>query len=597
MKEKSCLRTGCFVFVLVPVIIAVLFFAFFRSSHDLPDRFVLRVPLGGSLEERIAESSPVPYLMQDESLSFQDLLFMFNQAAGDKRIDTVLLEIGGVRTSPAKITELRQAIEKVRAGGRKVIAYLHSAEDSDYLLASACDSVVVERGGYLLLDGLKAESLYYTTPLGRIGVTFQAAQWKEYKSGVEPYTRTAASPEYIEQINALLDDVYADYIGYVSKRRGISRDSLESVINNVALVPAAKAVKLGLADGVATIWELKRSIARRISGKEPEENDRLFVQADRYRETLDWPVKASGSEAVAVITLSGPIVRSVGSSAMSVDEGTDVGMLRRSLDAALADKEVKALVLRIDSPGGDALASSDMLQMLDSAAVKKPLVVSMSGIAASGGYMAALAGREVYAMPLTVTGSIGVYALKPDISELARKAGLGRDVVTRGRFADANTVFKPLEGEAYEKFISASGDIYLDFIGKVAASRKMSVAAVDSVAGGRVWTGRQAKQKGLVDHAGGLFAAVRAAQRLAGMDKSKQPRILLYPEQKSWFQMLLEGNPEGIVGSLERMAMRRVLHEVAPQSPYSAMLRMHEMLMRSGEVEMLAAMPCEIIIR
>jgi len=217
MKGKSCLRTGCFVFVLVPVIIAVLFFAFFRSSHDLPDRFVLRVPLGGSLEERIAESSPVPYLMQDESLSFQDLLFMFNQAAGDKRIDTVLLEIGGVRTSPAKITELRQAIEKVRAGGRKVIAYLHSAEDSDYLLASACDSVVVERGGYLLLDGLKAESLYYTTPLGRIGVTFQAAQWKEYKSGVEPYTRTAASPEYIEQINALLDDVYADISGTFQK--------------------------------------------------------------------------------------------------------------------------------------------------------------------------------------------------------------------------------------------------------------------------------------------------------------------------------------------------------------------------------------------
>lgn len=593
MKATGCLGKGCLVLFLVPLIVGILVFLVFRSSHDLPDRFVLTVPLGGELEEVASMRDAFPLSDDGEQLSFQDILFILDAAADDRRIGTVLLEIGNLQTSPAKIAELRSAIGRVRAGGRKVVAWLHSAEDSDYHLASACDSVIVERGGYLLLDGLKAETLYYTGPLGKVGVTFQAAQWKKYKSGVEPFTRTGASPEYLSQINSLLDAVYSDYTAYVSKRRGISRDSLESIIDNLALVQAEKAVSLGLADGVATYWELKRSMARRITGKEPEKAGDLFVSAAAYRESLDWPVKADTDEAVAVITLSGPIVRSASGAAMASDEGADVASLRRSLDAALDDTKVKALVLRIDSPGGDALASADMLQMLDSAAVKKPLVVSMSGIAASGGYMVALAGKKVFAQPLTITGSIGVYALKPEISELAAKTGLGRDVVTRGRFADANTVFRPLEGEAYRKFDEASGDIYQDFIAKVARSRKMSVAAVDSVAGGRVWTGRQALQLGLADRMGGLFDAVREAQRLAKMDVSKQPRILLFPERQSWWQMFFDGGPGAVVRSFGVTAIGEAMSPL----PSGAMLRMLAIAARSGRVQMLAAMPGEIIIR
>jgi protease-4 len=569
-----------------------LFFVF-RSSNDLPDRFVLTVPLGGSLEEMSSARDAFPFSGEGEPLSFQDMLFILDHAAGDRRIETVLLEIGNLQASPAKITELRSAIARVRTGGRKVVAWLHSAEDSDYHLASACDSVIVERGGYLLLDGLKAETLFYTAPLEKLGITFQATQWKEYKSGIEPFTRTGASPEYLTQMNALLDAVYSDYTDYVSKQRGISRDSLESIIDNIALVKAEEAVKIGLADGVASHWELKRSMARRITGKKPEKAGDLFVSAAVYRESLDWPVKADTDDAVAVITLSGPIVRSVSGAAMASDEGADVGMLRRSLDAALEDEKVKALVLRIDSPGGEALAAADMLQMLDSAAVKKPLVVSMSGIAASGGYMAALAGKTVFAQPLTVTGSIGVYALKPEISALAEKTGLGRNVVTRGRLADANTAFKPLDGEAYRKFDEASGNIYQDFIAKVARSRKMSVAAVDSVAGGRVWSGRQALKQGLTDRMGGLFDAVREAQRLAKMDFSKRPRILLYPERQSWWQMFFDRGPAAVARSIGAAAIGEAISPL----PSGAMLRMIAVAARSGRVQMLAVMPGEIIIR
>lgn len=597
MKRNGCLRKGCVISLIVPLVLGLVCFFSFRSFRDLPDRFVLAVQLAGDFEERSGETAQLPFVAATEPLSFQDLLFLFDHASRDKRIDTVLLEIGGVHASPAKIAELRGAIERLRAGGRKVIAWLHSAEDADYHLASACDSVVVERGGYVLLDGLKAETLYYAGVLGKIGVSFQAAQWKKYKSGVEPFTRTEGSPEYREQVGTLLDAVYDDYTGYVSKRRGISRDSLESVIRNVAIVQAGSAVRLGLADGVASLWELKRTLSRRITGKPPEEVRDLFVSAGAYRESLDWPVKAATRDAIAVVTLSGPIVRSAGSSAMNVEDEADVDMIRRSLEAALEDDHVKALVLRIDSPGGDALAASDMLQMLDSAAVKKPLVVSMSGVAASGGYMAALAGRTVYAQPLTITGSIGVYALKPDISVLAAKTGLGREVVTRGRFADASTPFKPLEGEAYRKFIDVSGEIYLDFIGKVAQSRKMSVAAVDSVAGGRVWTGRQAIEKGLVDRSGGMFEAILAAQKLAKMDMAKQPRILLYPERKTWMQMLFGGNPADFSGNMQRMLTGSMVRELLPPSAYGAVCRMHEAILQSDRLRILAAMPGDIVIR
>lgn len=298
-----------------------------------------------------------------------------------------------------------------------------------------------------------------------------------------------------------------------------------------------------------------------------------------------------------MVTLSGMIIRSAGETATGVAEGIDVETLRNSLDAALKNKKVKALVLRIDSPGGDALASADMLQMLDSAAVKKPLVVSMSGLAASGGYMAALAGKTIYAQPLSITGSIGVYALKPNIKGLSDKIGLSRTVVTRGRYADANTIFKPLEGEAYSKFVAASGEIYNDFVGKVAVSRKMRVSQVDSVAGGRVWTGSRALKVGLVDRLGGLFDAIHAAQQLAKIDPAKHPKILLYPAEKTWWEFLRPGSGSGLAENILVAVKKQLFYSILPENQFASMEAYYNILMLTGQLHLLAVMPCEIIIR
>ena len=590
--NRSCFRKGCLALVLVPLLLFVGLFWAYHNSHALADRFVLVLPLSGSIDEIRDESSSLPFIPSHEALSLQELLFVLDHAVADKRVSEVLLDIRGVQTTPAKIAELRAAVEKVRKGGKKVTAFLRSAEDADYLLATACDSIIVERGGYLLLDGLKAETLFYTTPLGKIGVKVQAAQWKKYKSGIEPFVRTGASKEYFEQINALLDQAYDDYLSHVSKRRGISRSSFESLINNDPLLSAKRARTLGLIDGIASSWELQRTLTRKITGHELTSDNDAYVSGAEYRSEVDWPQKAESRERIAVITLSGMIVRSAG----EVGEGIDVETLKNSLNAALEDKAVKALVVRIDSPGGDALASADMLQMLDSAAVKKPLVVSMSGVAASGGYMAALAGKTIFAQPLTITGSIGVYDLKPNISELAAKIGLGRSVVTRGRYADANTPFKPLEGEAYNKFVAASGDIYDDFVGNVALTRKMSIAAVDSVAGGRVWTGRSALKAGLVDRMGGLFDAIHAAELLAKMDMSKKPRIMLYPVKKNWLESLFQGKNASFSSRIAVAVKQQLLHEIVSQRQFTSMAAFYEMLMSSGQLHMLAVMPSEIIV-
>ena len=592
VKQRGCLRKGCLALIIIPALIVVGLIWGLRSSRSLPDRFVLVLPLSGGVDEIRNESSSLPFIPSRGPLSLQELLFVLDNAVADERVKELLLDIGGLQTTPAKIAELRDAVEKVRKGGKKVTALLHSAEDSDYLLASACDTIIVERGGYLHLDGLKAESLYYTTPLGKIGVQVQAAQWKKYKSGIEPYVRTEGSKEHFEQTNALLDEVYDTYLTTVSKRRNISRSAFEAMINNEALLSANRAKVLGLVDAVASSWELERSLTKKITGKELSSDNEAYVSAAGYRAAVTWPKRSTTDEAIAVITLSGTIVRSLG----ELGEGVDVQTLKSSLDAALENKNVKAIVLRIDSPGGDALASADMLQILDSAAVKKPFLVSMSGVAASGGYMTALAGKTIFAQPLTITGSIGVYALRPNISGLAEKVGLKRDVVTRGRYADANTPFKPLEGEAYQKFVAASGEVYEDFIGKVAASRKMPVAAVDSVAGGHVWTGSRAMKAGLIDRMGGLFDAIQAAQLLAKIEPGKKPKLLLYPLQKSWIASLFDGKSSSFSDRVVVAIKKQVLREVIPGQHFTSMQEFYEMLGESGQLHLLAVMPCEIII-
>lgn len=591
-KRRGCLRAGCATLIAFPLFLALLVWAISAFSHRLPDHFVLRLAVTGQVDERSPDIVDFPFPATNPPLSLQELLAVISRAGGDARISSVVLDIDGLTATPAKLQELRHAIEGLRKSGKRVTAFLHTPEDKEYLLAVACDSVVVQKGAWLLLDGLKAESFYFAEPLSRLGVGVQASQWKKYKSAVEPFTRSGSSPENREEIGALLDASWDDYLGYVSKRRGIARAAFAAAIDSVAVFSPERALEMKLVDRVVSAWRFGKEYEKRYGVKA----DKLFVGGRAYLQATGGLETSGTGGRIAVVNVAGPIVGS-GLEGMADGEGVDTATLRQALDAALEDREVKAIVLRIDSPGGDALAASAMLEMLQDARRKKPIVASMSGVAASGGYMVALGTDRIFADPLTLTGSIGVFALKPDLGGVLRKTGVTREVLARGRFADAFTPYKPFDPEAFRKFDETSGEIYRDFVGKVAERRKMSFDEIDAVAGGRVWTGQKALQVGLVDRLGGFDDAVRAAQELARMDTSKKPGLIYLPAPKT-FADYLSGSASA--STLSSQLSRLVGGYAAKLLPFGRELALpasSRLLLESDAPRVLALEPADVVIQ
>ena len=589
-KKGGCFRAGCLTVVVGVLLLAGLgWFAHQWGSH-LPKRFVLRVPVSGALDERPPDAS-FPLGEGSQTLSHEELLAILDRAKSDNRVDSVLLEIDGLGASTAKVQELERSIAVLRKSGKKVTALLETPEDKDYRLAVACDSIIARKGSWMTLDGLKAELFFLADPLKKLGVTFQAAQWKKYKSAVESFTRTTPSPESLEETNALLDDAWADYLDAVSRQRRIGKDAFRQVIDSLAVMTPEKALALRLIDRVASEHELENEYAKRLE----KPVDELFVGGREYLGATGGMTPRGIGDRIAVLNITGSIV---GDSAggMSDGEGTDVATVKQALQTALDDSKVKAIVLRIDSPGGDALAASTMLELLEEAKTKKPIVASMSGVAASGGYMVALAGNKIFAEPMTVTGSIGVFSLKPDLSGLLTKTGIHREVLERGRFADAETPFKPFDDAAFSKFMEMTGVVYDDFIAKVAKGRKMTPVAVDAVAGGRVWSGKRALEVGLIDRIGGLADAVQEAKKLAKMDAKAKPELLYLPVRKTWLEYLLAGDASSMASALTEGALRQSLGELEPLTRLPG-TNIARFLLRSEEPQILALDPVEVEIK
>ncbi|MGC8774643.1 MAG: signal peptide peptidase SppA [Chlorobaculum sp.] len=590
-KKGGCLRAGCLTSVVLLLLLAGLGWFAHQRGNRLPDRFVLRVPLSGGIDERAPDDALLPVGGTRRQLSLEELLTILDRAKTDKRVDSVLLQIDGLGASPAKIQELRSSIAAVQQSGKKVTAFLITPSDNDYQLAAACDSIIVQKGSWITLDGLKAELFFFTDPLKKLGVSFQAAQWKKYKSAVESFTRTSPSPENLEETGALLDDAWADYLDYVSRQRHIGKEAFRGVIDSLAVVTPEKALELRLIDRVATEHQLEKEYSKRLDKPVKE----LFVGGGAYLVATGGMKPKAVGDRIAVITITGMIV---GDQTADMGEGerTDVSTVKQALRTALDDSKVKAIVLRIDSPGGDALAAATMLELLQEARLKKPIVASMSGVAASGGYMVALAGDKIFAEPLTITGSIGVFSLKPDLSSLLEKTGIRREVLIRGRFADAETPFRAFDDASFRKFVELTGTVYEDFIAKVAKGRHMTPAQVDAVAGGRVWSGKRALEVGLIDQIGGLGDAVQEAKKLAGMKKEVKPELLYLPAPKTWLEYLLGSDTSDMVSALTAAMVRESLGQLQPLSrlPGAGIARF---LLRTDAPQVLALDPVEVVIK
>lgn len=540
-KKISFAKAGCLTFIVLFLAAAIGLFRMVSARHSLPSSFVLLLELSGELQEAGGIEASLPFGDEGASPSLQELLFSLERAEQDDRIRHIVLDITGFQAAPAALTQLRQGIMRVRDKGHEVTAFLGGgAEDKDLWLASACDAIIVERGGVLQLDGLKVELLYFADAMEKIGVAFQAARWKEWKSGAEPFVQNAPSRESLEQMQELLDEVFRVYVDDVASARGIARDAYMAQLDEEPLWSPSDALERGLVDGIAGRWEFFKG-----------DPGKVFVDTRTY--SREWSTGRNGSgPGIAIVNLTGQIMREGFALGPDMEGAMNEELLQEALQQALENDAVKGILLRIDSPGGDALAAAGMLAQLEAAASKKPMVASVSSVAASGGYMAALAADTVFVEPLSLTGSIGVYALKPHIGGLTDMAGVSRAVVQRGQHADDYSIFKPLDREAMDRFMTASGWVYEDFTAAVARARGLSADEVEQAAGGRIWSGTRALEMGLVDRTGGLFDAMRSLQLLAGMDTLARPSITIYPAPKSLLELFVAGDIHGCAQQLLR---------------------------------------------
>ncbi len=482
-----------------------------------------------------------------DTMQLRSITRAIRYASHDSKIRGILLlgnlSPGGYGTGYAALKEVRGALADFRASGKPVVAYLDYATTKDFYLASVANDVIADPYGEIIMPGLASEPWFLAGAFEKYGIGVQVTRVGKYKSYVETYTRTSMSPENREQLQKLLDDVWATILSDVGKSRGVSPAAIQATVDTEGIIKPSLALKARLIDKVAYRDEVIDRLKKETGVTSPTETFKQ-VQLGVYAKTaLSRPPTSLGPGEVAVIYAEGDIVEGEG-------DQTEIGGARfaREIRRLRQDTSVKAIVLRVNSPGGSVTASETIQRELRLARTVKPVVVSMGSYAASGGYWISAFGTRIFAEPNTITGSIGVFGIQPNIQKLANDHGVTFDSVKTGKFADSLTLTRPKTDEELAVFQRMVDWIYGQFVAKVAEGRKLPVAKVEEIAQGRVWSGTEALKLGLVDEIGGLDAAIKFAGREAAL--GEHFRVTEYPRSRNLSeavaQMLGRIAPEGL---------------------------------------------------
>ncbi|MBS0204450.1 MAG: signal peptide peptidase SppA [Planctomycetes bacterium] len=497
------------------------------------------------------EGTGAPGLFGEAVETLGTILQRLEKASRDDDLDGVILHINGPSIGWAKLNELRTGIQKMRQKGRKVYAWMESASTKDYLLATACDEIVLPESGMLLMPGLRAEVSFYKNLFDMLAIQPQMLRVGEFKSAAEPYSRSEMSPAFREEMEAILDDYYRQIVDMVGSTRKLSADKVKGAID-VGLHTAADAKALGLIDRVGyedSITDLikgdqKDAEVKFAKGYGKKKLDTDFSGINGMFKMMDLlmgvepKARKSSAPKIAIISAVGPITSGNSQADFFGDESMGSTTMIKAIRQARDDETVKAIVLRVDSPGGSALASDLMWHELETLEGKKPFVVSMGDVAASGGYYIAMGADRIYAEPGTLTGSIGVVGGKLAFEKFYEKIGITTSVVQRGKnggVLSLTTPFSDAERDAMQKMLN---DIYAQFTKKAATGRKMEHEKLEKMARGRVYTGAQALQLGLVDELGTLADAIAFAKKAAGLDPDQKLERLDLPKSISPFEQL-----------------------------------------------------------
>lgn len=465
-------------------------------------------------------------------LGLNDILDNIEKAKKDDNINGIFLEISMPQAGVSTLGEIREALRDFRESGKFIVAYADNYTQAAYYLASVADHVYLTPTGLVRWTGLRSEIMFFKGTLEKLGLEPQILRHGKFKSAVEPFMDDRMSDESREQVMTYLNSIWQVILQTVSDSRGIDAEHLDRITDQLLVRSAETAVEHGLVDGLMYRDQVLLKL-KELTGID-KDDDLKVVSISRYtrvpkpREYTRLP-----REKLAIVYAEGSIISG---------EGGDlsIGSLRisRALREARQDTTIKAIVLRINSPGGLVVASEVIWREVDLAVREKPVIVSMGDVAASGGYYIAAPATRIIASPQTITGSIGVYALLLDASGFMNdKLGITVDVAKTNEFADIGTVYRRLTPAEREILQQEVEDIYEDFIGKVAEGRSMDLSRVDDIGQGRVWSGYDARELGLVDEFGGLKRAVEIAVEEAGLD---QYRIVSLPRQAEPLEELLK---------------------------------------------------------
>lgn len=515
---------------LIFLLLVILIVAAISSGDDplLPSGVALVLsPEGTLVEERsgdpVDRALGASFRDQEPEAVLRDLLEAIDAAATDDRIEALVLDLDGLWGGGLpKLQELAAAVDRFRASGKTVVAWAAGYSQEQYLVAAHADEVLMDPQGLILIDGYGAWNLYFKDAIDKLAITWNVFRVGEYKSFVEPYTRNDMSPEAKAANAEWLGAMWQAYQADVVAARELPADAIAKYVDG--LVPAAElakgdlakvALEAGLVDQLATRDEVRIRMVELVGADEDADDfDRVDLAEYLRAIRTERHLKPSASDKVAVIVAAGDIVDGVQPPGRVGGEST-----ARLIRKARRDDAVKAIVLRVDSPGGSQFASEYIRRELALArADGLPVIVSMSSVAASGGYWIALAADEVWASPNTITGSIGIFGMFPTFERTLGKLGISSDGVGTTRFSDALRMDRAMDPEVRKLFQLTIEHGYDEFIGRVAEARGLELARVDELARGRVWIGSRAQELGLVDHLGGLQDAIAAAAQHAELD-------------------------------------------------------------------------------
>ncbi len=509
-----------------------------ESEFEVNENSILKLDLNRPIVENASTEEdnpfatiPNPFFESTEKIGLIQILSALERARIDNNVKGIYLDVSFPMAGYAKLTEIRNALEKFKRSGKFIYAYANSYSEKAYYIASVADEAYLNPSGLLDFNGISVQYMFYKKAFDKLEIEPLVFRVGQYKSAVEPFIRENMSPENKMQTQSFISSINREVFSKISLSKKISANKLNQIADSLLAMNPVHAEKLGMIK--LGYWDQFESLLKS-AVKIKEKSDLTYVKLADYLKAKN-PIKTvEGTDKIGVLVAEGEIVGSRGG-----DENIGSEDFVKELRKLRDNKSIKAIVLRIDSPGGSSLASDEMWREIELAKKVKPIVASMSDYAASGGYYMAMGTNTIVAQPTTVTGSIGIFAQWLNIDRfLSNKIGITQDYVN----THANSNFMNSLGELTEFQKSVIQNMvnqgYETFTSKAASGRKMSIEKLKSLAGGRVWTGIQAKEIGLVDELGGLDVAIEIAAK-KGKLKPGAYKVVVYPKAKSFLDQLI----------------------------------------------------------